>query len=378
MDGSGSAEVRSGDVAHQNALSVFAHSGPAAAANKRSGIASHGVRPRRSYQAAIAGTVLGTGRNIQWHSGIGGQASSRAGPQQPAVQPGLFRAGPGRGGRVLERPDRRTCAPARRSAPAAPPRRRPRTRRPRRSSSAPAPPGRPPAGVPPHRSAAGPIRRGAGSEPSPAFPDPATRPSVTERVRPFARQPRQPGYAPAVRLDGTFRARGRAGRSDGPGTESHPGARFRAAACARTIRCPRWSTGLPSASRPVTRAQFARPVGNDSPGTDRQPFVVVARVGHGLGYFGGFQHRIDDHAAAAVGHSAVVGAVVDEQPQPVARSGWRPGRPRGRRPWCRTCRRSTPAGLPAANRRRRRAPAVVGVCKTGSPTMRMGTTAMVG
>ncbi|COW71027.1 Uncharacterised protein [Mycobacterium tuberculosis] len=38
-------------------------------------------------------------------------------------------------------------------------------------------------------------------------------------------------------------------------------------------------TGLPSASSPVTRAHFARPVGNDSPGTDRQPSSSVSGSG---------------------------------------------------------------------------------------------------
>ena len=59
-----------------------------------------------------------------------------------------------------------------------------------------------------HRSAAGPTPRAGGSEQSPGFRARATTPSVTERIRPLARRPRQTGHAPAVRFD---RPLGRAG-----------------------------------------------------------------------------------------------------------------------------------------------------------------------
>ena len=210
----GRAEVRPdrltkaiGDVAHQDSFGVFAASAPAAAptSDREWPVAVSGRDART--RPTIAGNGVDTGRNIQWHSGIGSEPFP-AGPQQPAVQPGPFHAGPRRGGRVLERPDfgrayRRVGQHPQRDDVGGR-----ELRRPRPSSSAPAPPGRPPAGVPPHRSAAGPSRRGAGSEPSPACPGPATRSSVTERVRPFTRQPRQAGNAPAVRLDGAFRAAG--------------------------------------------------------------------------------------------------------------------------------------------------------------------------
>lgn len=55
--------------------------------------------------------------------------------------------------------------------------------------------------------------------------------------------------------------------------------------------------------------------------TRREPtdsLVVGVRVGHGLRYFGGLKHRIDDHTASAGGHCAVRGAIVDEEPQAAA------------------------------------------------------------
>ena len=301
MDGSAFGRVRSGDVAHQNASPCVRRSAPAAAPASGRGIGQPRCQAARAqYQATIAGIARRHEPKYPVAQPNWRRVWPMPGAQQPAVQPDLLDAGPGRGGRVLERPDLATCAPVRRSAPAARPRRRARTRRPRPSWSAPAPPGRPPAGVPPHRSAAGPIRRGAGSEPSPACPrsghenisdrtGPALRPAVHDR--PGTPQP----------CDLTARFALRACRPIRRSRYRNP-SRCPVSCCSMRANrpVPSMVTGLPSASRPVTRAQLARPVGNDSPGTDRQPSSSVVRVGHGLGYFGGFQDRIDDHAAAAV------------------------------------------------------------------------------
>ena len=194
----GHARVTLGRVAHQDLLGVLALQ-----AHRRPQQAIGDGQPRRqlaaaAYQATIAGIASGRAEISSGTAELAVECGPVPGPQQPAVQPGLLDGG-ARPRRPHARvPGSRRCAPVRRSIPAAPPRRRARTRPPRPSSSAPEPPDRPPTGGLPHRSAAGPTRRGAGSEPSPVFRGPATRPSVAERVGPFARHPRQPGNSPAV------------------------------------------------------------------------------------------------------------------------------------------------------------------------------------
>ena len=72
--------------------------------------------------------------------------------------------------------------------------------------------------------------------------------------------------------------------------------------------------GVPSASRPVTRAQSARPVGNDSPGTDRQPSSSFSGSGMVSGTSDVSSTGLTIDAAPAGRPAALVGAVVDEHP----------------------------------------------------------------
>ena len=140
--GSGS---RALDVAHQNLFGVFAPAGRQR--RRRSGMASRGVSPR-GVPGDDRGDRARVSRNIQWHSGIGGQGRRRVRPAAASR--------PARSARRRARPRRRHvrdpgCPAVRTGASvgsAAPPRRRARPRLPRRFSSAPAPPGRSPAGVP--------------------------------------------------------------------------------------------------------------------------------------------------------------------------------------------------------------------------------------
>ncbi|PQM46390.1 hypothetical protein C1Y40_03451 [Mycobacterium talmoniae] len=238
-----------------------------------------------------------------------------AGAQQPPVQPLVLDPGPGQRGRLLHRPDLRVLHR--------------------------------PIGEPAHVQhvvAAELVHVAvAGLHPHPRadldqIPDDVTHrrvrprgPQVTQadpradagqldhqwpnRVGHLARHPRQAGDAPAVRFD---RALGAAGvPADQPVQVQEPvevpGLVLQhSGEQAGALQGDRAAVGVePGDFRP------RRPAGRERLAGHRQAaFVVVVRVGHGLGDLGGFQHRVDHHAAAPRRLAPVVGAVVDEQPQP--------------------------------------------------------------
>src|SRR5689334_18271428 len=76
----------------------------------------------------------------------------------------------------------------------------------------------------------------------------------------------------------------------------------------------RTAVGVESADPGPLRAAGGKRLAGDRQAT----FLVGARVGHGLGYLGGFQDWIDHDTAAAVGEAAVLGAVVDKESQTVS------------------------------------------------------------